>query len=60
MNAKAPWSAVAADREVVLWEGPEGACHGTTASSAGLFGIKIDFGEITQWWQKAKEGFELM
>jgi hypothetical protein len=45
---------------VVLWERPGSACSGSSACAAGLLGIKVELGDITEWWQKVKKGFELI
>ena len=43
----------------MLYEAP--ACQGTKACAASLFGFKVDLGgEITQFWQKVKKGYQLV
>jgi RHS repeat-associated protein len=69
-KAEAENAAVAASAEALYaamyaghTEGPSPAydgCSGTTACASSILGIKVDWGEVTQWWHKVKNGYQLV
>ena len=40
--------------------GSYAGCSGTRACASSILGLKVDFGEITQWWHKVKKGYQLV
>jgi RHS repeat-associated protein len=44
----------------VIWESENGGCSGASACASSFLGIKVDIGEIDEWWKKVKRGFELV
>jgi hypothetical protein len=44
----------------VIWEAEGAGCSGTSACTSSFLGIKVELGEIDEWWKQVKSGFDLI